>query len=128
MHSRSFAVIAAGLAMVAWSATAPVAHAQLEACGDIHVEASAMCVVEVDVNCTAMCEPISFQASCAADLYVDCSGGCTASASVDCNASCTADCMARCEVDPGSFDCRAECTANVSANCAAQCEGMAMPG
>ena len=55
---------------------ASTAHAALDACGDISVEANAECAVEVEGGCTARCEPVSFQAACAVELQADCSGTC----------------------------------------------------
>jgi hypothetical protein len=45
-----------------------IAEAGIEACGDIHVEAEAQCEVEVEGGCVAHCEPVRFEASCAAEL------------------------------------------------------------
>ena len=119
------------LAFVALTLTVAPAtsRAQLEACGDIYVTADAMCEVVVEGGCTAMCEPVSFRAACAADLSVECSGMCTASAEASCMVSCdVVMCEARCEVDPGMFSCRAECTAGIEARCTSQCSAMAGDG
>lgn len=118
-------LLGAALAAALLLAPAP-SQAQLDACGDIYVEADAMCEILVEGGCTAMCEPLSFQASCAADLYVECDGMCTATVDASCMASCDIGaCEARCTADPGSFDCRAECTLTAEARCDAQCAGMA---
>ncbi len=100
------------------------AHAQgLESCGDIHVEAEAMCeVIAPGAQCVAECTPIKVEAACAAKLQVACDGECSASASVDCTGSCQADCSASCQVDPGRFDCRGECRADCSASCSGMCQ------
>jgi len=42
------------------------AAASLDSCGNIHVEAESKCKVEVEGGCVAHCEPVSFQAACAA--------------------------------------------------------------
>jgi hypothetical protein len=97
----------------------------LAACGDIHVEADAECKIEVEGGCDVLCEPVTFQAACSADLEVDCRGMCTAEAEVDCTASCQGSCEAECEVEPASWDCKAECTAEIDASCEASCEGRA---
>lgn len=100
---------------------APSAHAGLDACGDIYVEAEATCVVEVEGGCETKCEPIRMEAACAAELEVECAGECNASASLDCRADCSASCEGQCEVDPGEFDCSAACTADCAASCDASC-------
>lgn len=98
------------------------ARADLSSCGDIDVDADAMCVVEVEGGCTAKCEPIRFKAACAAELYAECAGECSAKATVDCKASCNiGECMASCDIDPPSFECSASCKAEVKANCSASC-------
>lgn len=98
------------------------AHAGLDACGNIHVEANAECSVEVEGGCTAHCTPVSFQGACAAELYATCDGDCSASATAECTGSCDlAACQARCEVDPGQFDCQADCSAQAEAHCAGEC-------
>ncbi|MBW2527825.1 MAG: hypothetical protein JRI23_26830 [Deltaproteobacteria bacterium] len=81
-------------------------------CGDIHVEASAECTVEVEGGCEAQCTPVSFQASC--------EGRCEA---IQCSASCQGECEAECEVDPPSFTCEAGCEAQCGADCEASCSG-----
>ena len=101
-------------------------RAQLEACEDVFVPPTAMCEVLVQGGCTVMCQPVSFRAACAADLYVACDGMCTASASATCMASCDVSaCQATCEVEPAMFSCRAECTAMATASCEAECSAMA---
>jgi len=104
-------------------ASSGVASAQtLSACQDISLSADSTCEVQVSGGCTAQCEPISFRAACAADLWASCDGSCTGSISASCMASCDIGaCQARCEVDPGSFDCHADCELNASATCTAQC-------
>jgi hypothetical protein len=101
------------------------AHAQgLDSCGDIHVEAEAMCeLVPPGAQCEARCTPISVEAACAAKLQVECEGECSATASVDCSGQCYADCTGPCEIDPGKFDCRAQCQADCSASCSGKCSG-----
>ena len=56
--------------------TASPAQAGLEACGNINVEASAQCKVEVEGGCVAKCTPVSFYASCSAKGYASCEGKC----------------------------------------------------
>jgi hypothetical protein len=99
------------------------AHAGIDACGNIHVEAQAECVVvPPTADCVSMCEPISVEAACAAKLAVDCRAECDLP-SVECTASCQADCTTECEVDPGEFDCAAACEADCSGSCQANCRG-----
>jgi len=98
---------------------------QLASCGGIYLSADTTCEIAVEGGCEVMCTPISFTASCSAELYVGCEGMCDATFEASCTASCSADCMASCEVDPGSFDCQADCTADIGVQCSAQCEAEA---
>jgi len=104
------------------------ASAGLDACGDIHVEANAQCEVVVGAECDARCEPVRFEAACAADLQASCEGQCDASFEASCTASCQGSCQAECEVNPPSFSCSAECNANCGANCDAQCSASGNKG
>lgn len=108
----------APLAVAGVMLAAPSASAgNLADCGNINVEASAKCSVEIEGGCEAQCSPVSFTASCVAE----CSGECNASANVDCTGSCEASCTGQCEVDPGSFDCNAKCETDCSSGCQADC-------
>lgn len=123
---RSFAQLLA----LAFVAAAPVlvpntASAGLEACGNMDLTSSARCEVLVEGGCEAQCEPVSFTASCAADLSVKCDGGCNAEVDVSCTASCQGTCEAECEVDPGRFDCSASCKLDCNANCDGACAASA---
>jgi MYXO-CTERM domain-containing protein len=124
--SRSTNLILGILAFVTpWLAASEAqAAASLSSCGNIFVEGEATCEVYVEGGCTAMCEPVTVQAACAADLKVECDGMCNAEVDVDCSASCMADCSGRCEVDPGSFNCTADC----QGSCAADCDGRCAAG
>jgi hypothetical protein len=105
------------------------AQAGIDACGDIHVEASAMCAAEVEGGCEAHCEPVRFEAACAAKLEIECSGMCNAEAEASCTASCDVSaCTAECDANPGSFECEAECSANADAHCAGECSASANRG
>jgi MYXO-CTERM domain-containing protein len=75
----------------------------------------------VEGGCTAMCEPVSVQAACAADLRVDCDGMCNAEIEANCDVDCQAGCEGRCDVDPGNFSCAADCQADCSADCSGSC-------
>ncbi|HRI07794.1 MAG TPA: MYXO-CTERM sorting domain-containing protein [Nannocystaceae bacterium] len=101
------------------------ARAGVDACGDIHVEASAMCEVLVGDACVAKCEPVNFTAACAAKLEADCSGMCTATAMASCTGTCEADCQAACMVDPGSYECEGSCDARCVGSCDAECSASA---
>ena len=87
---------------------APEARAGIEACGNIHVEAEAMCEVLVEEACIAKCEPVSFNAACAAELEASCDGMCSGSAEASCTGSCNTMCTGECQVDPGNFECEGE--------------------
>lgn len=117
----SFKVLLPSLAFLAPLAWAGPAKADLGACGNIHVEASAECEVLVGAECEVACEPVSFEAQCAADLYLGCEGQCQGSIEVGCSGTCEADCSAQCEVDPGRFDCQASCFATGRSSCEGRC-------
>lgn len=124
--SLLFLSLAASTSFFAFS---PAARAGIEACGDIHVEGNAACQLEVEGGCTAQCTPVSFHASCAAELTATCDGQCTGSASLECTGSCDiGSCRARCDVDPGNFSCEGECSAQAEAQCAGECEASANRG
>ena len=119
-HPLSYLVGAAALAGTFM--LAPDAQAiGLDACGDIFVDAGANCEVLVEGGCRAQCEPFAFNASCAVEGALGCSGSCDIEADVGCTGSCEGSCQAECEADPGSFDCRASCEGNCSADCSARC-------
>jgi hypothetical protein len=101
----------------------PKAHAGIDACGDIDIDASADCEwVPPSVDCDVRCTPITVQAACAADLYVDCDGTCTADPVIECTDVCRVDCEADCDVDPGRFECRGACQADCDGSCSAACD------
>ncbi len=128
MRHLTIPAMVGALALAAPLLTASDAHAGLAACGDISVEASAECSLEVEGGCTARCEPINFKAACSAEGYASCDGMCDLP-SVMCDASCEGSCMAECDVDPGNFDCSANCEGSCmggcEANCMGKCEGEA---
>jgi len=101
----------------------------LAACGNIDVEASAQCRVEVEGGCLARCEPVQVRAACAADLYVRCeTDGCDVELP-ECQASCDIQgCAARCNVNPGNFSCSAECEGSCEGSCDAECNATAGDG
>ena len=113
------ALLSAALAFPLFAASE--AHAGIEACGDIYVEAEAMCEVLVDEACVAKCEPVSFNAACAAELEVSCAGMCNAQAMASCTGGCQTNCLDICDVEPGSFECQGECNASCTASCDADC-------
>ena len=99
-----------------------LAHAGLDACGDIHVEAEAECELQTSGGCQTTCEELDFEAACSADLYAECQGECSAEVEVDCQADCQADCTGSCEVEPGSYECGANCYASCEGTCEAECQ------
>jgi len=103
------------------------ASAGIEACGDIDVEANAECQLEVEGECELSCEPVAFEASCAAELHAECNGECKAEVDLDCEATCDiAACEARCDdVTAPEFNCQGECEASAEADCDAECSGRA---
>lgn len=103
---------------------APPAHAGIEACGNINIEATAKCEAKVGAECTAQCTPVSFEAACHGKLEASCDGQCTATLP-SCQASCEGNCTGGCNVDPGSFDCEADCKANCEGTCDGKCSSMA---
>lgn len=116
LFTSSLGSLAAGAALFFVPASA-AAQDGIAACGNIHVEASAQCKVEVSGGCKAKCEPVSFRAACSVEAKAQCTG----SIDVDCNASCRAELDAKCDVDPGSLDCDASCTGSCEGNCDGEC-------
>ena len=113
------------LALGLWT---DAAHAGLSSCGNIDVDASAECKVEVEGGCTARCEPPQVRLACAGKLEASCSGECTAQAEASCTAECDLDaCEAKCTVTPAEFNCSAECQLNADAHCSAECRGEDRP-
>ncbi len=121
MTMRPILFIPSALALLAVAAAPDVAHAGIEACGDISIQADAHCEVVAE-GCELHCTPPAVEAACAAELYANCEGECEASASASCEASCSADCYAQCEIDPGAFSCQAACEADCSGSCEARCD------
>lgn len=109
------------LAFAAPLAVATDAQAGIEACGDIHVEANAECEVRGGIECEAYCEPVRFEAQCAANLVPECSGQCNASFTAECTTDCNASCMADCEAQPAEFDCQGSCYGRCEADAMASC-------
>lgn len=118
---RSVRRLLCALAFTAPLAYASAAHAGIEACGDIHVEANAECELRGGIECEAECTPVRLEAQCAANLEIGCRGQCNASAEVSCTTDCSGACLAECEVDPGAFDCQASCFADCRGSCEASC-------
>lgn len=119
---------AAGLA--ASLAFAPLAQAKgLDACGNLYFEAEGNFECEVYVDppeCKAKCEPLTFEAECAAELQVGCEGECNVTAEASCTSSCQGSCEASCS--GGEFDCEAYCEGNCTADCDAQCSASSNKG
>lgn len=113
---RLFAIAAA----LAAPLFAPPAHAGVDACGNIDVEANAQCKVYVKEECKAKCTPVSFTAACHAELQASCAGGCTATLP-SCQATCEGTCSGECTADPGNFDCEGSCKADCGATCQGKC-------
>lgn len=97
------------------------AHAGIEACGDIHVDAGATCEVFVGGACMAMCEPLALEASCAADLRPECAASCDGVIDSVCHADCSISCMAVCDVDPADFSSSVYCDVGCDSDCSAEC-------
>jgi hypothetical protein len=128
MRSSISLIVTGALAALSLQLVSSTASAGAEACQNIQIGADAKCEVVVSGGCVAMCEPVSFEASCSAELYVQCDGQCTANPTVTCSASCDATCQGECKVDPPKYDCSAGCRADCSANCDAQCAASANKG
>jgi hypothetical protein len=107
------------LALGVWSGNA---HAGLDSCGNIDVEASAECKVEVEGGCTAHCEPPQVRLACAGKLEASCEGECSATAQASCTAECDVSaCEAKCTAKPAEFNCSAQCQVDADAHCAGEC-------
>jgi hypothetical protein len=114
----AFAFLSALVALTPRSASADV----ISSCGNISVSSTAMCHLETSGGCTAQCTPVSFEASCAANLETTCTGQCTASADVMCMGSCNVTaCEASCMANPGTFTCQGQCEADCDGNCQGSC-------
>lgn len=106
--------------------TVSPSHAQLSACGDIHVEAEAECSLETSGGCTVNCTPLNFELACEAEVRAACDlSRCNANVEASCTAACEAECEAECAVDPGAFDCQGECRGSCSADCQFGCDARA---
>ncbi|NVB39723.1 hypothetical protein G6O69_17905 [Pseudenhygromyxa sp. WMMC2535] len=119
-NSWNYFVGAAALAS-AFFLSSTAQAGQLDACGNIFIDPGANCEILVEGGCQAQCEPFAFNASCAAEGSLGCSGSCDIDADVECTGSCQGSCEAECEVDPATFDCRATCEGNCSADCSSRC-------
>ncbi|MDH5675766.1 MAG: hypothetical protein OEZ06_26820 [Myxococcales bacterium] len=115
--------LAAGCVAAVIFASPPAAQAGIGACGNIHVEAEAMCeLVPPGLECEGQCTPLSVRAACSAQLAVECQASCTDLPSVECSGSCQAECTASCtDLEPGTFDCQGSCQAQCSGDCEARC-------
>lgn len=111
-------LIAACALAVPLLATSP-AHASLDSCGNIHVEANAQCALEVEGGCEVHCEPVNFYAACSAEGYAKCEGQCDLP-SVECSASCEGECAGTCEANP-EFSCEANCQGTCEGDCSGSC-------
>jgi MYXO-CTERM domain-containing protein len=109
------------LALCAPLAYASTAHAGVEACGNIHVEANATCEVRTGIACEGSCEPLNLKAQCAANLYPQCSGQCSGQLEAECQGTCEGSCVGECEAEPGTFDCQGSCFADCDAQARASC-------
>lgn len=124
MARVSLGVLSGIFALTLGAAAPDVAHAGIDSCGNIHVEADAYCeVVAATVECESMCTPLSVRAACSAQLAAECKADCDDLPSVECSGSCEADCMAECtDFEPGEFDCEVACEADCMGRCEASCE------
>ncbi|HEY2409013.1 MAG TPA: hypothetical protein VGI10_23575 [Polyangiaceae bacterium] len=121
-----FASLSFGLFAAPLFIAAPAHATGLASCGNIDVEANAMCDVKTTGGCAANCTPVSVQATCAAQLDAQCDGQCTGSASATCTGSCdVSSCEAECTAMGPSFDCSAHCQADAQADCDANCASSA---
>lgn len=125
MTGRIVSGLAAGALGLALVLAPKPAHAGLEACGNIDVKADAKCKVEVKGGCTAQCEPVRFEAACAAKFEAKCSGKCNASIQASCTSSCNGSCTGACNADPPKFECKGQCVADCEGSCSGSCQGKA---
>jgi len=124
MLHKTMTILSGAAALVALSLYAPEASAGgLEACGNIFIDAEANCEVLIEGGCEAACKPAAFNASCAVEGTIGCSGECNIDADIECTTGCQGSCEAQCNVDPGSFDCRGACEGNCTGDCSARCQG-----
>lgn len=123
----SFLVALAGVSFASFVAFIPAeARADiLSSCGNLDIAGSAKCTLDTSGGCTAKCTPVSFEASCAAELETTCSGQCTATVDASCTGSCSASCDASCMANPGNFSCQGSCEADCDGSCQAECSSNA---
>src|SRR5262245_41909868 len=76
--------------------TPRVAHAELDACGGVFVDANASCEFHKTQDCVETCKTVSVEESCTAHLYTMCDSQCTAQASAMCTQTCSPSCMNEC--------------------------------
>jgi hypothetical protein len=109
------AVVAA--ALLAAPLVTTEAHAGIDACGNIDIDAHATCKVEVSGGCVTHCQDLKFEAACAGE----CTPTCTKLPEVTCTGNCELDCNTECTVNPGEFDCQGTCEADCSGSCEGSC-------
>src|SRR5512140_3271198 len=110
-RTSSFLVALAGTSFASLVAFMPTsARADiLSSCGNLDIAGNAHCELDTSGGCTARCTPVTFEASCAAQLETTCAGQCTASIDASCSTSCNASCDASCTANPGNFTCQGSC-------------------
>ena len=125
MTGRIVSGLAAGALGLALVLAPKPAFAGIEACGNIDVKADAKCKVEVKGGCTAQCEPVRFEAACAAKFEASCSGKCNATIQSSCTSTCNGSCQGNCTANPPAFECKGSCVADCEGSCSAACQGKA---
>jgi hypothetical protein len=119
LNTSLLGALALSGATLLWAGTS---RAGIESCGNIDVEANAMCEVQVEGGCEATCEGSGFELTCEADLYAKCEAGDCDLTLPDCEVDCQGTCEAECDVDPGDFECEGSCKGECEADCSASCE------
>jgi len=104
---------------------APVAQAELNACGGIFLSGDAACEYRPKEQCMTECMTVAVEHSCVAQIYNECETECTATASVECESTCTDSCVDNCTTTTTTSNaptCQELCLADCdSANDAGTC-------
>jgi hypothetical protein len=129
IHQSWIPTLALGAALGLGLLSSGTAQAGLDACGNFYVAADATCEwLPEDESCGTWCEPVSVEASCAAQLYLECEGQCTASAEVTCVETCEPSCVTNCDASEEPPNCMGLCMSDCQMDCTAACAEASDPG
>jgi hypothetical protein len=117
-----FSMLAVGTVLGLGLLSSGTAQAGLDACGNFYVAADASCEwLPEDESCATLCEPISVESSCAAQLYLECEGQCSASAELTCVETCEPTCVTNCDASEEPPNCMGLCMSDCQMDCTRAC-------